>query len=492
MRIVTIDSAQICRKPCLDPTPYYCPDYQNCMPICTAPSKAFGKGFYTSCELQISAEGKKAVEGFASMSNNAGNASSVTTMATSVLSASDPGGISAGMLTKILQYTKFLTVEHDARLEMMLKSSKLTTGFLFFAPKMHASTKEKFENQLLPAEFIKYKIHSSFVVNFWDGFMSLAICIGILFFVFILEVGTRSKDTESYLNFFVQKFRYGIQNFLLMQSYNCYGDIILFSVLDISTVEFSTPPAAISFNMAFISIFVGIVVLSLHIMLLLKYQRIKRQSASNESHEENVDKFSKSYEGVQALFFSFKDTSLVTQGFFLFLTVCNVSYSLIVTLLYKYTLIQLILMITLNIAMVGYLLFARPFKRLVNLFQQLLGEIILLIVNASLLGIFIITNRAQNLSNTQENLNEVIIMSNMVVGFIAPVFLVIKIVIIIVELYKSKRGWANQQNRVLETLEEQVRKRQHKKTEPVEQPNKVRKARWLNQRQRVNRIKKDV
>ena len=470
MRIVTIDSAQICRKPCLDPTPYYCPDDQNCMSVCTAPSKVFDKGFYTSCELQISAEGKKAAEGFASMSNNAGNASSVTTMATSVLSASDPGGVSAGMLTKMLQYTKFLAVEHTARLEVMLKSSKLTTGFLFFAPKVHTSTKEKFKNHLLPAEFIKYKVHSSFIINFWDGFMSLAICIGILFFVFLLEVGTRSKDTESYLNFFVQKVRYGIQNFLLMQFYNCYGDIMLFSVLDISTVEFNTSPAAISFNMAFISIFVGIVVLSLHIMLLLKYQRVKRQSASNEPHEENVDKFSKSHEGIQALFFSFKDTSLVTQGFFLFLTVRNVSYSLIVTLLYKYTLIQLILMMILSIAMVGYLLFARPFKRLVNLFQQLLGEIILLIVNGSLFAIFIITQKAPNLTKAQDNLNDVIIMSNIIVGFIAPAFLVIKIVIIIIEKYKRRRDWANQQNRVLETLEEQVRKRQQKNAESKEEP----------------------
>ena len=471
MKIVTIDSAQICRKPCLDPTPYYCPDDQNCMPVCTSPSKAFDRGFYTSCELQISAEDKKAVQGLASMSNNAGNASSVTTMATSVLSASDPGGVSAGMLTKILQYTKFLTVEHNARLEMMLKSSKLTTGFLFFAPKMHASTKEKFKNELLPAEFIKYKVHSSFIVNFWDGFMSLAICVGILFFIFLLEIGTRSKDTESYLNFFVQKVRYGVQNFLLMQFYNCYGDIVFFTVLNLTTVDFGTPSAALSFNMAFVFTFAGIVVLLLHIMLLLKYQRIKRQPNSNEPHEENVDKFSKSYEGVQILFFSFKDASLVTQGFFLFLTVRNVLYSLIVTLMYKHTFVQLILMMTLSLAMVVYLIFARPFKRLVNLFQQLFGEIVLLVVNGSLLGIFIITTRAQHLINLQENLNEVIIVSNMIVGFIAPTFLIIKITIIMIELHQSRRDWAQRQNRVMETLEEQVRKRQLKKTEPVEQPN---------------------
>ena len=469
MKVVTIDSAKICRKPCLDPAPYYCPDDQNCMPVCLTPSKAFERGFYTTCELQISSEDKKAVQGLSSMSNNAGNASSITTMATSVLSASDPGGISAGMLSKMLQYTKFLTVVHNARLELMLKQSKLTTGFLMFAPKISESTKGKFTNKVLPAEFMKYKVHSSFIVNFWDGFMSLAICAGVLFFLFVFDLATKPKESESRFHIFINKVRLGVQNFLLMQFYNCYGDIVLFSIIDMSTVKFGAPPAALSFNMGLLFTFTGIIILVLHVLLLRKYQRVRVQPTSDEPHEEDINKFSQYHEGVQVLFFSFKDASIITQGFFLFLTLRNVSYSMIVTLLYDYTLVQLILMTSLSLAMIGYLIFARPFKKLVNLFQQIFGEAILLIVNSSLLGIFIISKKAPESSSLQEKLNEVIIVSNMAVGFIAPVFLVIKIALIVIEVCKTRREWKRQQ-RVVESLEDQVRRRKReKKQEVIEQ-----------------------
>ena len=56
MKIATVNNVKVCQKPCVDPTPYYSPDDQNCLSVCSSPSKAFDRAFYTSCELQISSE----------------------------------------------------------------------------------------------------------------------------------------------------------------------------------------------------------------------------------------------------------------------------------------------------------------------------------------------------------------------------------------------------------------------------------------------------
>ena len=316
--------------------------------------------------------------------------------------------------------------------------------------------------------------------------MSLSISLGILLFMMMFEKGTKSEYTESYLHFIVQKVRLAIQNFLIMQFYNSYGDIVLFSVLDISTVDFSTTPASLSFNMAVLFTVAGFVAIVLNALLLIRYQRVKRQesavSAVRDEQQEDVQQFVKRHEGVQVLFFSFKDASIVTQGFFLFLGIRNACYSLLLTLLYKYPLVQLTLMLALSVLMVAYLLFARPFKQYVNLFQQLFGELVLLVVNSSLLGMYILTTRSSDpRPDIQANLNETVIMSNMMVGFISPVFLFIKLVVIGVNLIKTRREWTRQQGRVADILEEQIKKaleQQKQRKQPKDQGQGVKEPKY--------------
>ena len=114
----------------------------------------------------------------------------------------------------MLQYTKFINVTHTARLELMLKKSKLNTGFLFFAPKMTDTLKSKFKDEALPSVFVRYQIHSSFLVNFWNGLMSLAIVSGVLVLTLLIEVTyTESQERGLQPENKIKSIRYIVQNF---------------------------------------------------------------------------------------------------------------------------------------------------------------------------------------------------------------------------------------------------------------------------------------
>ena len=98
--------------------------------------------------------------------------------------------------------------------------------------------------------------------------------------------------------------------------------------------------------------------------------------------------------------------------------------SLTLSLLYKYPLIQTVSLLFTNTLMIVYLLLKKPFKRIIDLIQQLCGELIIFSVNLSLFIIAILDERG-DISHIKEPLCEVVIMSNLSVGFVMPVFMVI-------------------------------------------------------------------
>jgi len=89
--------------------------------------------------------------------------------------------------------------------------------------------------------------------------------------------------------------------------------------------------------------------------------------------------------------------------------------------------------------MVTYLILARPFKILVNLFQQLVCQLILLTVNICLVILAIEDIKSLGLSNLKENLGNIIILCSTIVNFVPPVFLVLKIIDVAFRYYKTYR-----------------------------------------------------
>ena len=204
---------------------YYYAEIETCLPLCSPPYTTVERAYYTECHLDISPEDTKVAENLANTNNNLINANGIMTAMMSAVSLSDPGTLSTGMLVKMFQYTRFINVTHTASLELMFKRSKLMTGFLFFAPKITSSMRNKFIKRELPPRFMIYGVPSSFIVGFWDGLMSLAILLGLLVFQVIINwivIGnTQARSTAGKI---LIRLRQGTQNFLLVQFYSCYED----------------------------------------------------------------------------------------------------------------------------------------------------------------------------------------------------------------------------------------------------------------------------
>ena len=427
----------MCNTICVSPTPYYSLDDDTCKSVCRSPYTVLHFDSYTGCQLQISSQDKKAIQNVASVTDKMTDASNAATILASIFSFSDPGAASASMLTKMLQFTKFIKVSHSARLELMLKKSKIKTGFLVYAPKLPTTWRNRIVNRALPYEFIRYQVQSEFLVSFWDGLISLSIVFGILLLVLFVCLIAKSNNFESIA---MQKVRVFAQNFLLTQFYRCYGDIVLFSILDFLTTRFDAFTSIISFSIAIVFTVLGTVVLVLHFLFLLKYQETKRQSDQNQAEHNALSKFIQHHKGIHVLFFNFKDTSLISQSCFLLLALRSIAFSIIISLLQNHPLVQNILLVCLCCFMIAYLLILRPFKSVTNLVEQLLMEGILLVISVSLMGVAIIDSKGDEKDHIWTTFNEIIIICNMLASSVVPVCLVVKIVIAIVYYAKKRRS----------------------------------------------------
>ena len=248
---------------------------------------------------------------------------------------------------------------------------------------------------------------------------SFAIILGlhIIFISFECITRTRHKTSGLYIN--SRRARLLTQNFLLLQVYSCYGDIILFLTINVSTIHFTSATSLISFILAITLTVIGIILPILHLKLLLKYRAIKRQSA--DSHQ-SLDLFIKQHEGVGVLFHDFKDNMSTNQAYLLFMTLRSVLCSLTIALLYKFPIVQVSLLSFFSVSMLGYCLFRRPLNQTINLIQQAICEVILLIANLCQLGLAIIDFRKLQSITAQEYLSETIIMANLIVTFLVPLF----------------------------------------------------------------------
>ena len=439
MVIKTVENASLCTNPCGGKIPYYSLDDHTCISSCAFPSTILYFSSYTGCQIPISSQENEAIGAMASLINNMANVSSATLVATSIFSFSDPGCMSVAMLTKMLQFTKFVRVTHTVRLELILLKTKIRTGFLPFAPKIPLGLNSSLMSRDLPDEFERYKVQSEFLVSFWDGLMSISIAFVLYFLVLILSLGTKRFQQSWFISFGVQKARVILQNFLLTQFYACYGDIILFSILNLSTAKFDTLAEILSCTTAIIFMGLGIIIFVLHYLFLTRYQRIKNQPNTNTEANNAVNKLCQKHEGIHVLFFGFRDRSLVTQSLFILLIIRSIAFSMIITLLYRYPFVQAVMTTVLCTVMICYLLISRPFKRLVDLAQQLTIECIILTVSVSLLGIAIIDSKSILTKSAWLNFNEIIIMCNLIVFFVAPTFLIIKLILLIIQYFKNRK-----------------------------------------------------
>ena len=433
-----------CKGPCADSKGFYYPDLKSCLVSCSGGYDEDFSLFYKRClPVKTSETIKTAIE----VTGKTGTASKAVTQATAALSSGSPTGISASVAGKIFTNIKFLNISYSVELLDALEtwgSSFVSLGFL---PDMPVSIKAKIAKRPVPYMFEKYAVGSSFLLNFWNNFCFLIILTIAFVFVIILQLFLeRFFSNKDSVQSKLAVIRAMIQNFILTQLYSVYGDIVFYATLEYKSLDFSLGLTGLSFSFSIVFLAIMFVCFGLHLFLLRKYQRIKKQARISDN-QNLLDQFVNGHKGNFVLFKDFKDTLIIQQAFLFFLTTRDLAFSLILTTMFLRPLILTILILILNLAMVSYLLWFRPFGSLFGASQQLFYEVITLSVNVSVLIMAIMDVIHSSGYQLRRELGKFLIIMNMLFNFGSLAFMLLKGWMVSKEIYESYKAKKNQQRK---------------------------------------------
>ena len=209
--------------------------------------------------------------------------------------------------------------------------------------------------------FRHYGIVSSFLVNFWDGLVSLLILMGCLFFLHLCDLAAKKWQNRYWLRHVTKWLRVSGQNYLISVYFDYYGDFVLYALLEFYEPSFKSPSTVLSFIVAIIFLLLGSTFLLFHVKLLQNIQRL-RSSTPSEQLEAQMKIFEKKHEGIKILFTDFKSTSFVHQAFILFFTLRAIVYSFTLRIISHYPLAQTIVLLICSFAILYYIIFKQPFQ----------------------------------------------------------------------------------------------------------------------------------
>jgi len=358
-------------------------------------------------------------------------ATSVATQLANMISKGSSVSLSAMVGGRIFSQIKYLNISYSGELQVALLT--WLPGFisLGLTPNMPESMIEKIPDRHVPYVFEKYKVPSSFLLNFWEnlGIVLFASVLWLLFKVVELNISHRENPRISSLS---RKARVVVQNFLIAALYGVYGDLILFAGIEYRTLVFGWNISLLSFIISVILLVVMSCNLVYQIKIIKGYQKIK-------SDKSQLEQFMKNHEGSQVFFKDFQDGSLSPQLFLFFLTGRDVIFSFILATMFEYPLPQIIIMLILDCFMVVYLFLKRPFESRFDFIQQLFFEFVGLSVMISVFINAIFDAGKHQTLQARNNVGKFIIVCNLMLNFVTAIFMFIIIAQFFIEFYKQQK-----------------------------------------------------
>lgn len=322
-----------------------------------------------------------------------------------------------------------MSILYPPKLQYLLDQPEAALYSIEYISSIPPEVEDMLAKYTLPQNFEKYDIPSSFLINFWSSLTTILIIALLIVIVYLIAYLTKNYK---FLNVKLIKLKEAIKwNYLLGNFIGCYGPIAFYSSFEMRTVQFESVLDTISFltcllvNFAVIAIFPKIIII---------LRKIASEKDSNK-HEEIKEKF-KDY---QIAFESYKNDSLLQQSCFLISCFRLYFFYLVLGCLFEYPLVQAILINLQGLAFLFYLLYIRPFKEKLDLFQSVALEFILQLIHVSVLGLAIIDVSEHIITETSIIFGEIIIICNgvfLVVGFLC---LIIDLVTNIITFIKALR-----------------------------------------------------
>ena len=382
---------------------YYDLDYQVCIAICEYPSYSPGAAL---CTLNLTSTELKQAETVANLINYSGKILSITATITSLFVYTDPGLLYLITMAKMLPYIRYMNVKYSPYLLKVFKLMERDMSISNLIHPMSDEMRRPFPDYTLEFNFGKYGLNASFLVNFWQPFVSLLILIGVLISLGILEDCTEAFKSAQ---FYVKRAKQAIKwNFSIMYLLSFFNEIIFFASLDLRTSSSGD-------SAPMISIIVCALIHGLLLTLFIKLSGIikkiiqARKNIPAEQRPLRMALVKRKWRNYKVLYVTFADNSTVQQLFIPLFVMRVFFVSLVISFIYQFPLIQIIVLTFLSSLQMIYLGFDKPPKEIRRLWEYIIQEILILVVCISVLIISILDISAISGVTTQSILGIVII-----------------------------------------------------------------------------------
>jgi len=351
-------------------------------------------------------------------------------------------------LSQMIQFIKYINITYPPKVQLLLLAQGSNPMSLSFGIDMPSVLQKRFQNHTLPLVFERYQVGSNFLVNYWNSLISLSL---ILFVIFLLAITTVCTKKYKTINFVSSKllsiFKWDL---LLMLFCSSIGDLTFYSYLDFQSNKFDSAASvtsflfALGFNICFILLLIKTLKIAYH------SNKYKEKSIQN-GVQPKLD-----FEAFQFLYIEFHNKSF-SQLAFMFYFLCRIYlFNIIITTFSVFPIMQCLLITGLTIMMLLYLIFKRPLKKKWDLIYMIINELIVLIINISVLMIAMsTTHNPNNLNSSNQNLSlqNVIITCNMIFGFLALASVGVQVSLMIIQMV---RMWKKLRARGIKSIKQMI------------------------------------
>lgn len=322
-----------------------------------------------------------------------------------------------------MQYMKYLKIKVPSKLEQLQMSKRRNILSLRYGMHMQDALQSGFTKMPLPDIYERHGLHSSFLVNFWQEIISLAIIALAAILFTILELLAK-KFNKKILTAIFTPFRIATRyNFMFLLIATSIGDVILYSTLEFSTFRNSSSYAwkyvSYLFSLCFIGAIIGL--LAAAVIIPNKVKKVRDKNMADYSS------FITNWPGCRVLYNSFNLNNFIGRYFFMVYTL-RLGVPMIIACAFTFSPItQAILQLLISIAIFVCVLYFKPIQRTVNQIQLALIEGIVLILNIFLLVLTIYDVYEIDATKSANVFGYIIFFGNIIINALMFIFLFIKL-----------------------------------------------------------------
>jgi len=224
------------------------------------------------------------------MINSVSDVSEIGSTTVTLVTSSNASGVLFAALHKLLSYIRFLNIEYSANLESVLKVKKSDSILVRYLPSIPQEVmKELFVNaKPIHPIFLYRRVSPTFLGNFWKISLLFGILITSSVLLTIMMRFFQNKGSSNIPCKICKVVRAIALKIFLMQFYLNFGDIVLFFILEIRSLQMKAFISGLSFFVALFFIIFGIGVFLSHLSLLksiMKFSTLKMRH-----NGKNIDK----------------------------------------------------------------------------------------------------------------------------------------------------------------------------------------------------------